>query len=95
MQYILISIIISTISKLINIVEILIIIDVILSFMPHLRSNELTRFIRKIVNPILEPCYRIQKSIIPNLPIDFSPAIAIFLLDILKKLIIYILLLIF
>ncbi|WP_168190036.1 YggT family protein [Caloramator sp. E03] len=91
MQYILIS----AISKLINVIEILIIIDVILSFMAPLRSNEFIRLIRSIVNPILDPCYRIQKSIIPNLPIDFSPAIAIFLLDILKKLIINILLTIY
>lgn len=88
MQYALIS----AIKAFIDLLEILIIVDALLSFINPPKNNSITRIIRTIIDPIIVPCFRLQQSIAPNLQIDFSPMIAILFLDIIKRLILNILL---
>jgi len=43
--------------------------------------------ISSMVEPLLYPGRRLQERIAPNLPIDFSPFVAIIILDIIKSII--------
>lgn len=81
-------ILIMAIRSFFNLVEILIVIDALSTFIMSPRSNPVTRAIGVIIDPILVPCYKLQQSIAPNLPIDFSPMIAIILIDIVKRMLI-------
>lgn len=76
------------ITKFFNVVEWVILIDVILSFIPM--NNTFTQIIRTITEPLLAPGRRIQERILPGLMIDFSPVFALFMIRLLKSLIFYI-----
>ncbi|WP_315114448.1 YggT family protein [uncultured Clostridium sp.] len=80
----------SIITKFFNVVEWAILIDVILSFIPM--NNSFTQIIRTITEPLLAPGRRIQELILPGLMIDFSPVFALFMLNILERLILSIIL---
>lgn len=78
------------ISSLINIVELLIIIECILSWVVR-GNNEVMNMIRSITAPILEPFRKLQYKFLGDTPIDISPIFAIIALGLIQKLV-YILL---
>lgn len=80
----------SAIFEFINLLEFLIFIDALLSwFIRDRYNNPIIRVIETIINPIKEPFYRLQLKLFPNTPVDFSPMLAIFFLEILKTLLFY------
>jgi len=71
----------SLLSTLINVLVLLIIIRAILSWFMQLGSDPLTRLLLDITDPILSPIRNLTSRIIPGMPIDFSPIIAIMALQ--------------
>ena len=78
--------IISIIITLFNLLELAILLEVISSWIPQIRDNKIVNTIHNFVYPTMEPIKTLQDRLIPGLPIDFSPIIAIFILDIFKRL---------
>lgn len=76
--------IIQVISGVFRIIELAIIVDCLASWIPQLRYNKFMDIVHSITYPILEPCRRIQDRFLGNSPIDFSPFIAILLLDVVR-----------
>ncbi len=68
-----------------RLLEILLIIRILLSWINHDPNNAVIKFIYDITEPILAPFRRI---IPPIAMIDFSPIVAFFALDIVKSLLI-------
>lgn len=73
---------------LLRIIYYLILIRALLSFFPTLRSSRITYFIYQMTEPILVPC----RSILDKLGlgmgmIDFSPILAIILLNLIRTII--------
>lgn len=83
--------IIEAISIIFRIIELAILAECISSWIPQLRYNQFMDIVRSITNPILEPCRRLQDRFFGNSPIDFSPILALFILDFIRELIIKIL----
>lgn len=81
----------NVINKIFNLIELSIFIEVILSWIPNIRENDLTRFIYRINEPFLKPGRYIQDKILPNLMIDFSPIIALLMVNFIKNILITIL----
>jgi len=80
----------SAIFQFINLLEFLIFVDALLSWVIRDRyNNPIVRVIDTIINPIKEPFYRLQFKLLPNTPVDFSPMLAIFFLEILKTLLFF------
>lgn len=70
----------------INILELLILIECILSWiMPH-STNEYINILKSITNPILEPFRNLQYKVLGELPVDISPMFAILALIFVRKL---------
>ncbi|MFD3157424.1 YggT family protein [Haloimpatiens sp. FM7330] len=72
---------------LFRVIEYAILIEVILSWIPQRRENQLTSILHTITEPFLRPGRIIQQKLIPNLMIDFSPIIALFIIAILRRVI--------
>ena len=69
--------------QLVNLLSILILIRVILSWIDPLGNISVTRFVQSIVDPILTPI----RNLLPNLGgFDFSPLVAMLLLQLLLNL---------
>lgn len=68
---------------LINFLILLLVIDVILSWL-YRGNNNLVRTIHIFTEPLLLPGRRIQERLLPNIPVDFSPIIAYAILRILE-----------
>lgn len=83
--------IINIIITLFNLLELAILLEVILSWLPQIGNNKVVYTIHNFVYPLMEPLKGLQNRLIPGLPIDFSPIIALFILDILKRLLLGIL----
>lgn len=75
------------IDGILGIIETLIFISAILSWVIPDRNNVLVMYINKVVDPILWPFKCLQDKIIPNSYIDFSPAVAIIILQIMRSMI--------
>lgn len=73
------------IDRFVSILEGLIVIDALLSWIMPPRRNRFSRILGIVIDPILEPCYKIQKKFLPNVFVDFSPVIAIFILEIVRN----------
>lgn len=67
--------------------ELLVFVDAIMSWFIKPRSNEVSRIIGIIVDPILKPCHNLQAKFISNVPFDFSPVIALLLIELIKTII--------
>lgn len=65
------------IRALINLYILLLIVDVILSYLPQFRHHPMVQWIRKAADFTCKP---IRKVLPPNLPLDISPLIVILLL---------------
>lgn len=73
-------------------VEMLIFAEVIISWIMPNSNNEIIRVVRSLTEPLLAPGRKLQQKLSPDLPLDFSPFIALILLDLVKSLIISIVL---
>lgn len=51
------------------------------------RDILILQIVRSFVEPLLYPGRKLQERVAPNLPIDFSPIVAIVMLDFIKELI--------
>lgn len=70
----------------------LIIIRCVLSFVPHNPTQPVLRFIYDVTDPVMRPFSRI---IPPAAGIDFSPIIAVLAIELVRKLVIQLLMIIF
>lgn len=64
----------------------LIIIDAVLSFFPAAQNNKFYFFVRKMVEPFLSPIRKLLNKFefSKNIPLDFSPFIALILIQFLR-----------
>lgn len=72
--------------KLLDIISWVIIIQCILSWIPSLRYSKLYEVLSIITEPIEDPIRQIQYKY-TSFPIDFSPLIAILLIEVVERLI--------
>lgn len=64
--------------------EAAILIDVILSWIPGGRGGRLAELLHVFTEPLMKPGRILQEKIMPGLMMDFSPIIALFILDIIR-----------
>jgi len=53
-----------------------------------MQGNKFISIIHNFTYPFLEPLKKLQDKLIPGLPMDFSPIIAIFIIDFFKRILI-------
>lgn len=73
------------INKLFNLLELAILIECISSWIPQIQGNKFVNIIHNFTYPLLEPFRKLQDRFISGLPMDFSPIIALFVIDLLKR----------
>ena len=66
-------------------VELMILIESLLSWFIRDGRNEIMNLLRTITNPILEPFRRIQEKFFGNIGIDLSPLFAILVLQLIRR----------
>ena len=71
------------ISTFFRVLEVIIVIECLGSWIIQDRGNE---FLNSITSPVLEPFRQIQYKFLGNLPIDLSPIFAIFAIQIVERL---------
>jgi YggT family protein len=71
---------------LFNLLELAIILEVITSWIPQIKDNKFVNTIHNFIYPVMEPLKTLQDRLIPGLPIDLSPIIAFFILEIFQRL---------
>ncbi|NLK63964.1 MAG: YggT family protein [Tissierellia bacterium] len=77
-----------SLGTLLRIIDSLILIRVILSFFPTLQTSKISYFIYQMTEPVLAPCRAILDKLGLGMGmIDFSPILAIILLNILQRLV--------
>lgn len=81
----------SLIDGVFRILEIAIIVECISSWIPQARYNKFMEIIHSVTGPILEPCRKLQYRFFSNMPVDFSPFIAILVMDIFRGILVTIL----
>lgn len=79
--------ILNIIISVIKIIELLIIIECLLSWVITDQGNEVMIFLRNLTDPIVKPFRNLQNRIFGYTSIDFSPAIAIIVLMIVEKIV--------
>lgn len=73
------------VSKLIGLLQILIIVRAVMSFLPNIdRYHPIVRFLHTVTDPLLAPFQRILPG--NSIGIDFSPLLAIFVLQAIERL---------
>ena len=80
-------IILKILSSFINIYELAILLECLLSWVIQYQNNEIMNLLRSITNPLLEPFRRLQYKYFDGLPVDFSPILAISALEIIERVI--------
>lgn len=75
----------TVLSLLFNLLELAIIIDFISSWIPQIQGSKVISIIHNFIYPVLDPIRRVQDRLIPGLPIDFSPMVALFAIDFIKS----------
>jgi len=83
----LINSIVTVLNMLFGLLEIAILIECISSWVPQLQENKVIRVVHDFIYPILEPLKRLQDKVIPGLPMDFSPIIALVIINILRRIV--------
>jgi len=76
---------------LFKLLELAILIECISSWIPQARNNKFIETIHNFIYPMLEPFKILQDKLIPRLPMDFSPIMAILVLDVFRRLLLGIL----
>ena len=72
-----------------NVLNITILAEVIFSYIPNARAMNIYNILVSINNPILEPIRRLQSRFLGDMIIDFSPIVAILLLNMISGILIY------
>ena len=72
-------------NTLFNLLELAIFIECIASWIPQIQGNKFISIIHNFTYPLLEPFRKLQDRFSPGLPMDFSPIIALFVIDLLKR----------
>lgn len=73
------------VSKLIGLLQLLIIVRALMSFLPNIdRYHPIVRFLHTVTDPLLAPFQRILPG--NSIGIDFSPLLAIFVLQAIERL---------
>lgn len=73
---------------LIRLIDSLILVRVLLSFFPTLRSSKIAEFVYQMTEPIMAPCRAILDRIgLGNGMMDFSPILAFVLLDLISSIV--------
>jgi YggT family protein len=72
------------INSLFNLLELVIIIECIASWIPQIQGNKFISILHNFTYPLLEPFRKLQDKVLPGLPMDFSPIIALLVIDVLK-----------
>ncbi len=80
-----ISIIVNLINSIIYVIEILIFIRCVLSFLPF--NNGFTGWVYMATEPILSPFRRLTERFTAGMPVDFSPILALLVLQFLQRII--------
>ena len=83
MNPLLIPLIIQLVLVIFYVYELLIFARCILSFIPF--HNRLVEWVYMATEPVLSPCRKLMDKFNVNLPIDFSPMIALLLLQFLQR----------
>ena len=78
--------ILHVLNNLVEIFNILLLIRVVLSWIP-MRENALTRAVYSVTEPILEPIRRAIYPLMRSIPLDISPIIAYFLIQLIRNII--------
>lgn len=73
--------------KLLNLISFVILIQCILSWFPSIRMSKIYSALSVITDPIEDPIRQVLYRYV-SIPIDFSPVIAIFLIELMKKLVV-------
>ena len=79
----LIPIILNVVLTIFYVYELLIFARCILSFLPF--YNKLVEWVYMATEPVLSPCRKLMDKFNVNLPIDFSPMIALLLLQFVQR----------
>lgn len=74
-------------SLLFRLLEAAILVDVVLSWIMPGKRGGLIDLLHIFTDPFMIPGRRLQEKLMPGLMIDFSPIIALLILDILRKII--------
>ncbi|AVQ17024.1 YGGT family protein [Fusobacterium gonidiaformans 3-1-5R] len=74
------------VNKLVEVFNILLLIRVVLSWLP-MGQNALTRAVYSVTEPILEPIRRTTYPLLGNIPLDISPIIAYFLMQLIRNIV--------
>lgn len=74
------------VNKLVEVFNILLLIRVVLSWLP-MGQNALTRAVYSVTEPILEPIRRTTYPLLGNIPLDISPIIAYFLIQLIRNIV--------
>ena len=72
--------------RLLDVISFIIVIQCVLSWIPSIRMSKIYEALSIITDPIEEPIRQVQ-YIYLSLPIDFSPLIAILLIQLIQRLI--------
>ncbi|MCY6483724.1 YggT family protein [Clostridium aestuarii] len=80
----------SAFNLLFEVLEILILIDVVLSWV-YRGENVFTQLIHTFTEPFLAPGRKIQDKFIQGLPVDLSPIFALIIISLLRKIVLSIL----
>lgn len=70
-----------------NFIEAAILVEVILSWVMPGKKNTFTDLLHIFTDPFMMPGRKLQSLIAPNLMIDFSPIIALIIVDIIQRII--------
>lgn len=73
------------INTIFSLFEVAIVIECISSWIPQSRYNKFIEIVHMITEPILEPCRRLQYRFLSNMPVDFSPFIALLAMEFISK----------
>ncbi|MCY6370347.1 YggT family protein [Clostridium ganghwense] len=76
----------SAFNLLFDLLELLIIVDIVLSWIYRGR-NTITETIHIFTEPFLSPGRKIQERLIPGLPVDLSPILALFIIGALRNIV--------
>ncbi len=74
-------------SLLFRLIEAAILVDVVLSWIMPGKRGGLIDLLHVFTDPFMMPGRKIQERLMPGLMIDFSPIIALLILDILRKIV--------
>lgn len=80
--------IITVLNALFDILKLTVVIECISSWIPQIQGNKFISMIHNVTYPLLEPFKKLQDKLIPGLAMDFSPIIAIFIIDLFQRILI-------